>query len=189
LNLLSLGLDIAERHSAACLLDDAYNVVGEHVLDAGGREDPWPLKLQAVRIFIKDIIANLDESAAADYSNVICHIESVPPRAYTVRPAQIQGAVMLALHVNGVVFDHGSFVTPGKWQSFFGYSRKKAQATQEGRGKQTTKGWAKQKCLEFGFNPESSGTQNSKVKIDVRDAYLIARYGLETEGRRRLKSA
>lgn len=53
------------------------------------------------------------------------------------------------------------------WQSHFGYKHKKGV---------TTKAWAKVKAGEYGYNPPVKG----KAKVDLRDAYLIARWALET---------
>lgn len=158
------------------LLAGDYTVLGEYLLDLGPRKRPMHEKLDAVETWWAGIFTDINDQG----EQTLHTIEGVIPSTWNIHQGKIWGALIAFMHISGYHTGDEDIVMPISWQAHHGYSRKKSQAKKEGRGKQTTKGWAKECCLEYGYTPSMHpGANQGKSITDARDAYLIARYRLD----------
>lgn len=163
--MLILAIDLAERYSAAILLDEG-GVAAEFAVDFGDRKDPWVEKCARVRSFWEQLrdefLERYDESGHSDYRIII---EDVYP--FAAQPKwvyRIQGFLMLLIEEDMLKYE---WCLPLKWQRYFGYKKVKGR---------TSKVWAKEVAEEKGYVPQAKG----KARIDLQDAFLIAQWAKET---------
>jgi hypothetical protein len=161
-----LGIDLAERYSAAVLLE-GERIAVEATADFGPREAPWVDKVSAVRKWWRPLGDYLIESAQDGKSYEVIIEDVFPFRAAQPWHAfRVQGMLMTIIADDGI--SNIEMVKPRQWQAFYGYKKV------EGR---TTKGWAKSIAQEFGYDPDTKG----KATVDLRDAFLLARYRIDRE--------
>lgn len=161
--MLILAVDLAERYSAAVLLQDG-EVAAEFVTDFGSRDDPWIDKTKRVEKFWGEMVDTLGEHVTAESGDYRIIIEDVYP--FAVQPKwvfRIQGYLMFLIEREGWSYE---MILPLKWQRYFGYKKQKGR---------TTKSWAKALAKERGYVPQAIG----KARIDLQDAFLIAEYARE----------
>lgn len=151
-----LAVDLAEIHSASCLLGPDGEIISQRVLTLTGT---WPEKLQLLTAWYKSLPCGRGTRVL---------VEDIHPFAINAKPGcRTQGLIIAAMATDEI---EPEFIMPTKWQKHFGYKKQKGRSS---------KGWAKEKCLELGYVlPEWA--VGGKQYEDLRDAYLIARYGLET---------
>lgn len=168
-----VGIDLAERFSAAVCIGTDGEPVFETLLDTGAAEKPArPAKhIEPMLRWWYEIIELLNHHAAergiADAS-VLFVVENVHHRAVNYMPvARLQGSLLTMMCMAGV---EPHLITAIEWQRYFGYSKKEHG---------TSKKWAKSISEEFGYEPGQTlpGTKLlAKPKTDLRDAYLLARW-------------
>lgn len=158
-----VGVDLAERFSAAVALGDAGEVCFEWSADFGkAAKPPDPrLHLQAVAAWAAEMESVV---AGATYG-----VEDIHPFAVNPKPAlRVQGVFLHCMYAAGC--QDVRLVKVSDWQRHHGY--KKVKGT-------TSKGWAKAKCAELGYVPGQmmpDGGSGGKETVDLRDAFLIAEY-------------
>jgi hypothetical protein len=151
-----LGIDLAGRYSAAVLLDKAGSILGEWTVDVGpARVPPEPqAHLAELTLFWNDILTKLSVPTVVGLEDI--HVFAVNPK-----PAlRLSGALLMLAFEAGVDVQLIRALT---WQAHHGYKKTKGR---------TSKGWAKERCEELGYSPDTVG----KMSIDLRDAFLIATY-------------
>lgn len=171
---LFLGIDLAERYSAAVMLNEKAEVLFESVMDFGKAEKPprpTPHLLLA-EAWVNDLAksAMVARAELTGYEGMWPRtgIEDVNPFAVNPKPAvRVQGVALKTWH--DCTLQEAELVGALQWQKFFGYKKVKGR---------TSKGWAKEVAAGFGYEDGSVGKGN----VDLRDAYLIARYLVETRG-------
>lgn len=170
--MLYVGIDLAERHSAAVALADDLEVVIERTIDSGPavkQEHPWK-RIQTYLTWVSDLIVSLPP-------NLRLVIEEPYPHAVNVAPSyRIQGAIIA--HLQELRLDESQVtITKSKpWQDYFGYTKNEFG---------NSKSWAALMCDGFGYDlPGSTLGRKTKAKEreDLRDAYLLARWLRETNG-------
>lgn len=152
-----LSIDLAELNSAA-----AYGE-REHMA-AGTCKTAYTVAIPATATPSEraSAIADWVRSLPAARADIIV-IEDVFPFAVNPRPVlRLQGALLLVLHEEFGVAPE--LVMASAWQKDLGYKKKKGQSS---------KGWAKMKCEEVGFNLSA---WKGKAAVDVRDAMLIGHW-------------
>lgn len=158
-----VGVDLAERYSAAVVRYQDYDPI-EIVTDFGPATKPlvWEKHSPQLTAFAAEICHALDVAVVNGWPTTIA-IEDVHHRAINSKPAiRMQGALLQALAERGF---YARTLPVNDWQKHFGY--KKVAGT-------SSKGWAKAKCVEMGYEPVSDVP--AKPKTDLRDAYLISHY-------------
>lgn len=159
--MIVLGIDLAERHSAAVLLTGDGPEV-ELALDAGPSSGPTLSRMHLITDWWAELYGSL---VGREYFVVM---EDIHPFAVNPKPAlRLQGALMAAMAANDV---EAMFVPASRWQKHFGYRKEKGRSS---------KGWAAEICQQFGYTPPEWA--RGKQVEDLRDAYLIARYAMEVE--------
>lgn len=162
-----VGIDLAERHSAAVVLHEDGTVLHETVLDTGPKKTPPDPFGKAV------IMAHWwTELEAATYTDVderIWVIEDIPPHMMDPKPVlKLQGALIGFMVVHEI---EAHLIRAKEWQDFFGYKKK-----DHGDSKK----WAAALCEERGYVPGMTLPEGTKVlakpKTDLRDAYLLAEW-------------
>lgn len=162
---LYVGVDLASRYSAAVALNSSFEVIAEAVGDFGPATKPPNPYVHFE--FIKEFDRQLHLMTQGLSSVDVIYVEDVYPHAINAKPAmRAQGILLYNLWLRGA--PEAKLVLPLAWQRFFGYKKITGR---------TSKKWAKDLCLEFGYNPKNKG----KTDVDLRDAYLIARYAVEME--------
>lgn len=154
-----LGIDLAERHSAAVLLDDKYQVRREWVVDVGAAEKPPrpEAHFEQLNKFWLNVLPAINDR------DVVVGMEDIHPFAVNPKPAlRLQGALLFCMWSTGW---SAGFVKVSDWQRHHGYRKQKGR---------TSKGWAKEMATELGYVPGED--LKGKQVVDTRDAYLIARY-------------
>jgi hypothetical protein len=161
-----LGIDLAERHSAAVILESGV-IVAEATADFGPRDQPWAEKVAAVRRWWRPLGDHLIEGMQDGKSYEVI-IEDVFPftAAQPWHAFRVQGLLMTVIADDGI--SNIEMVKPRQWQLFYGYKKVVGR---------TTKGWAKEIAHGMGYDPDTKG----KATVDLRDAYLIARYRMDRE--------
>lgn len=164
---LFVGIDLAERHSAVVVVDEAEKVRYEATLDTGVKQKPPnPFsKAKALWAWSKDLNEFLDSENPDD---VIFVVEDIAPHMMDPKPAlKLQGALIGYMVQAG---QEAHLITAQTWQQSFGYVSKKQTGD--------TKKWATALCEEFGYIPGVTLPEGTKIlakaKTDLRDAYLMA---------------
>jgi hypothetical protein len=167
---LYLGIDDAERHSAAALMDSDDNLLYYSFLDAGiaiKKEDGGPrpqIHLMKMASWFRGLVKAVEQHG--DLSDVILTVENIFPHAMNGIPAaRMQGGILLMAALHGL---DAELVLPGVWQKALGYSKKE-------HGK--PKPWAAFHAELLGFQmPETQpdgSRMYAKQKEDLPDAFLI----------------
>jgi hypothetical protein len=166
-----VGLDLAERHSAAVCLSSDLVVERESFIDSGPaqkQEHPWK-RLAAYREWVGRLWAEVDRTACGEGIRVV--IEEPYPHAVNVAPSyRMQGGILAELQDMGVTESQVTITKSKPWQDHFGYTKKEFG---------NSKAWAKLMCDGFGYEPGETVTDRkvlAKPKEDLRDAYLLARW-------------
>lgn len=174
--MLYVGIDLAERHSAALILNDDLKVLFESTIDTGPTqkaENPY-LRIAAYRAWWKTLL-NDGVRAYDDFPEAVHYcIEEPYPHAVKVGPAyRMQGALMAEMQADGITEECIRVTLAKPWQDYFGYTKKEFG---------NSKAWAELMCVGFGYVPGLLLGSRSKVKQreDLRDAYLLARWLKET---------
>lgn len=169
--MLFVGIDLAERHSAALVLDENLSVLLERTIDSGKaekQEHPWR-RFAAYREWTYGILGDLPD----DPLGIRVVIEEPYPHAVNVAPSyRMQGAVIAELQDWGVVESQVRITKSKPWQDYFGYTKKEFG---------NSKAWAKLMCEGFGYVPGHTLEKTlAKQREDLSDAYLLARWLKET---------
>jgi hypothetical protein len=169
---LYVGIDLAERHSAAVALDGDLNVVLERTIDSGKaekQEHPWK-RFRMYRDWTSEILADIDDEVGP-FRFVI---EEPYPHAVNVAPSyRMQGAVIAELQDWGVVESQVRIIKSKPWQDYFGYTKKEFG---------NSKAWAKLMVEGFGYEPGHTLEKTlAKQREDLSDAYMLARWLKETQ--------
>lgn len=163
-----VGIDLAERHSAAVILDSKGAVLFESVLDTGPKEKPpnpfgKAEKLAEWWVALEEAACALDEPGG-----VVWVVEDIPPHMMDPKPVlKLQGA-LIGFMVLSQISAH--LIRAIEWQQYFGYSKK-----EHGDSKK----WATAQCEMRGYEPGQTlpGVKVlAKPKTDLRDAYLLAEW-------------
>lgn len=171
--MLYVGIDLAERHSAAVALTEDCEVALERVIDSGPaqpKEHPWE-RIRAYRKWINDLMGELWFETE---DHVALVVEEPYPHAVNVAPSfRIQGAILAELQQIVALREADVLITKSKpWQDHFGYTKKEFG---------NSKAWAKLMAEGFGYEPGLTlGKTKAKEREDLTDAYLIARWRRET---------
>ena len=176
---LIVGIDLAERHSAAVALDgqvEECKVVYEASIDAGPTQQHPYAAIEAYRRWFNDLYMGL----AADTDTGIpllsqWVIEEPHPHAVKVGPAyRIQGAILAEMQRWKIPEQRIRVTLAKAWQDHFGYTKREFG---------NSKAWAKLMCEGYDYLPgEPTGKKfKAKPKEDLRDAYLLARWLKETQ--------
>ena len=164
-----LFIDFAERYSAAILMDVDGVVLGESTCDHGAlSRPPTAEQMLAVCDAAHEWATGGVMRTMLEDAQVVA-IEDVNPFVINPKPVlRAQGVFFRACRdVSGVV---PLLVQPSIWQRHHGYKKQKGV---------TSKGWAKALCTELGYTAGGKGKQN----VDLRDAFLGARWMSETLGK------
>lgn len=171
-----VGIDLAARWSGAVILNAAGSVTNEFVGDFGPAEKPANLALhfRAAEQFANDIfneIAIFHDLGGIPYlyyEDVVIILEDVSHFMADPKPAiRVQTIVAYEFIKRGIPV---RLVMASQWQKHHGFKKIVGQ---------TTKGWANVKATELGYNP-APRWGNNKSSVDLRDAFLLARYGFDT---------
>lgn len=161
-----LFVDFAERYSAAILLGDDGEVMGEAICDFGTQSRP-PSEEEII-----ECLEKAEEWARTGTLNTLLKladhvvIEDVNPFAVNPKPVlRSQGGFLRACALESGTVPR--LKTANVWQRYHGYKKKKGI---------TSKGWAKEKAKELGYEAKLKG----KAAVDLRDAYLGALWMKET---------
>lgn len=166
--MLYLGVDLAERFSAACLVDSEARALRSWVCDFGAKQDPpnprkhLPLVEEWATTLTLDA---LHQAHIKGVHYVAVLVEDVSHFMANPKPAIRAQAVLLNTFYK--YFDDVELILPRQWQKHFSYSKKESGLS--------TKTWAKKTATEFGYMPPV-GMDKGKSAVDCRDAYLVARY-------------
>lgn len=159
-----VGIDLAERFSAAVCIDSDGTVLHESLLDTGPKEKP-PNPFAKARALAPWWV---DLWSATGGSDTYVVIEDIPPHLMDPKPVlKLQGGLLMCLVLEGI---ESHLIRAKDWQDYFGYSKK-----EHGDSKK----WAAKMCADFGYVP---GVTMPGVKVlakpttDLRDAYLLARW-------------
>lgn len=158
-----LAIDFASRYSAAVLMGPDKAVKRSWVIDAGPANDPFTVgpHLQPWLEFVDDVLRTVHDP-------FIVVLEDVSHFMVNPAPAlKMQGGFQ-GLTWN--LMPEPIMVKPSVWQKHFAF-KKSTKALKA----PTTKAQAKVLCAEFGYEFDAKG----KAKVDLVDAALIARYGVE----------
>lgn len=162
-----VGIDLAERWTGAVALDSAGSVSNEWVVDFGpAAKKPDPPDLEThFAVAHKFALVVARDMAPLKAGSLHVVVEDVSHFMVNPKPAiRVQAVVIWSLQDLGIPV---TLVLPNKWQSHFGFKKVAGQ---------TTKGWATAKCNELGYVPAARWGSN-KQTTDLRDSYLIAKYG------------
>lgn len=177
--MLYVGIDLAERHSAAVALTHDLDVVFERTIDTGKaekQEHPWA-RFQKYREWSNELIFEAQRIAPVEAMFVI---EEPYPHAVNVAPSyRMQGAVITELQDAGVVEQQVRIIKSKPWQDYFGYTKKEFG---------NSKAWAKLMVEGFGYVPGQTWVKEdgspmktlAKQREDLSDAYMLARWLKET---------
>lgn len=175
-----VGIDLAERHSAAVALDDDLQVILERTIDTGKaekQEHPWH-RFMLYRSWVKNgILWQLQVETnghAILQHNCRYVIEEPYPHAVNVAPSyRMQGAVIAEMQDAGIAEEQVRIIKSKPWQDYFGYTKKEFG---------NSKAWAKLMVEGFGYVPGHTLTKTlAKQREDLSDAYLLARWLKETQ--------
>jgi hypothetical protein len=177
--MLYVGIDLAERHSATVVINDAYQPVYENFIDSGlvaKKEHPWA-RFEKYRDYTAHLMTFLLAEPYTEGWHVRARlaIEEPYPHAVNVAPAyRMQGAVIAEMQ-DYKVPEKCVVITKSKpWQDYLGYTKAEFG---------NAKAWAKIMCEGFDYEPGAliEGRKVlAKPKEDLRDAYLMARWLKET---------
>lgn len=163
-----VGIDLAERWSAAVCIDAEGTVLYESNLDTGPKENPPNpfAKALALAPWWMELWDNTGGQGETYWV-----VEDIPPHTMAdPKPVlKLQGALIGYMVLSGIEMCH--LIHAKIWQDFYGYSKKEFG---------DSKKWAALKCAEFGYTPGCSLPVDTKIKAkpltDLRDAYLLARW-------------
>lgn len=165
-----VGIDLAERHSSAVVLDHAGRVVLESTLDAGQQEkppNPWK-NVEAVRNWWRSVVDPATEDYYAQYVIEVPHFH-----ARNGEPALIvHGALLSAMLETGVDPASVLRIKAMEWQHFFGFSK-----SEHGN----TKTWAEEYArTALGYTPGMTWAEGTrmvkKMREDLIDGRLLAEW-------------
>lgn len=172
-----VGVDLAERYSAAVGVDSAGNPIFEELGDFEAKSKPvhWPTHFEAVRVFWVRVANQLElhrEMYGPEKPKVGFAVEDPLINAYSQKMMAaglltIRGSLLTMMWLSGV---DPVLVKALDWQRHFGYDKE----TKKQLGASAAKKWATQMCEELGFEPKLD--TYAKQKTDLRDAFLIARW-------------
>lgn len=158
-----IGIDLAERHSAAVCVDENLNVVWETYLDAGEKEkgNPFP-QLHAITGWWWEILDALAKHAIPVEETVVA-VEKPFHHARNAESALVVlGGLLTLMAAYGW---EAHLVTPKEWQVPMGLKREF-----------DPKRWATSECEDRGYEPGAliEGRVLARPKCDLRDAYLLS---------------
>lgn len=169
--MLFVGIDLAERHSAAVVLDQHLTVVAEHTNDTGTvkkGDSPLP-RIVKHREWLTDVLGG---GILAETIYVV--IEEPYPHAVNVAPSyRIQGSLLSDLLDYGIEPQRIRITKSKPWQDYFGYTKAEFG---------NSKAWAALMVEGFGYVPGQTWEKKTlaKQREDLNDAYLLARWLKET---------
>lgn len=171
---LYLGIDLAERHSAAVLSDESDRMLYYSFLDAGQaipKEDGGPLPqvhLRALARWWQGIVRFVrEEHPEQALGEIVCTVENIFPHAMNGIPAaRMQGGLHLLALSSGI---RTQLVLGNVWQNALGFSKKEHG---------DTKKWARWYAETFTpFEMPEAQMDGSRLyakqKVDLPDAFLI----------------
>lgn len=150
-------------------MSEKEEIIYESVVDLGSVDESWLYKIDTLRDWLWCAMAHAHQ---LDIQNeeIVVVIENVHPQATFAQGLRIHGMCLVELRQAGLLQQDPIYVRAREWQGHFGYKKKV-------KG-QTSKGWARLKAEELGYTlPDGI---KGKAAIDLRDAYLIAKWGVET---------
>jgi hypothetical protein len=171
-----VGIDLAERHSAAVALDEKFNVLLERAIDSGPalkQEHPWR-RFGLYRMWVRDLLGTLlDTTDLVPQITGRYVIEEPYPHAVNVAPSyRMQGAVIAEMQDWGIGEEQVRITKSKPWQDHFGYTKREFG---------NSKAWAKLMAAGFEYEPGCTLEKTkSKEREDLTDAYLLARWLRET---------
>lgn len=164
-----LAFDLSLRYSALNLMSAAEEIIYESVVDLGSVDESWLYKIDTLRDWLWGAMAHAHHLGVQN-EEIVVVIENVHPQATFAQGLRIHGMCLVELRQAGLLDEDPVYVRAREWQGHFDYKKKT-------KG-QTSKGWAKKKAEELGYTlPDGI---KGKAAIDLRDAYLIAKWGVET---------
>ena len=119
--MLFVGIDLAERHSAAVAVDEHGTPIWESTFDAGPKEKPARpfVHMNAAIQWWSEILSNCLNHGDFD---IVWAVEHVHHHAIDSTPVlRLQGGLLMLMAQSGV---ETHLVTAHEWQLFFGYSKK-----------------------------------------------------------------
>jgi hypothetical protein len=164
---LFVGIDLAERHSAAVAVNDAGTPIWESTFDAGPKEKPPRpfVHMQAAIQWWSEILGHCLDHGDFD---IVWAVEHVHHHAIDSTPVlRLQGGLLMLMAMSEV---ETHLVTAHEWQNFFGYSKKLHN---------NSKTWAKEEALKRGYEPGMTLPGKkllAKPKTDLIDARMIAEW-------------
>lgn len=166
-----VGIDLAERMSAAVVIDHGGTVLYETCLDAGQQENPPnPFKnIDAVR----DWLPKIEDWTSGPDSDDKWVVEVPHFHARNGEPALlVHGAMLSTMRDYGVKPENVLRIRSMEWQNFFGYSK-----NEHGN----TKVWAAEYADTYlkyapGCTWEPGTRMVKKMKEDLIDARVLAEY-------------
>lgn len=161
--MLFVGVDLAERHSAAVAVDENDIPVAETFLDSGKSSDN---EFDAIRPLI-GWWAGFYAGLPTDQEIIICVEKTYFHARNAAQAERVFGALLAVIVLQDLPDCHT--ITPLTWQKPLGYVKKEWPST---------KHWAKALCEDLAYEPGEliEGKVLAKPKEDLRDARLIAHW-------------
>lgn len=168
-----VGIDLAERMSAAVIISNTGKVLWETCVDAGKQETP-PNPWKNI-----DAVGDWWETICSHHNGASSHyvIETPHFHARNGEPALlVQGGLLRAMQVSGVNPAYVQRIPAMEWQKFFGYSRKEHG---------DTKVWAEEYArIYLDYRPGQTWPEGTRVvkkmREDLTDARLLAEWLRQT---------
>lgn len=165
-----LGIDFASRYSAAVLMDEHMTVLTSWVIDALPASKPFRVRPHIVPL--REFVGSLTATEEFDWDNCRILLENLSHGMANPIPAlKLHGVLETLMEIDGL--PEPELILPSQWQAHYGFVRK----SKKNPDAPTIKAQAKAKALELGYEFGTIG----KATVDLYDAALIARYGIETK--------
>lgn len=162
-----VGIDLAERHSAAVIVNEHGTPIYETVLDTGPKENPPNPFAKSNKL--AQWWVTLEGHAWHDLEETIWVVEDIPPHMMDPKPVlKLQGSLIGYMVLSDIT---AHLIRAIEWQQHFGYSKKVHG---------DSKKWATAECEARGYTPGQTMEPGTKIlakpKTDLRDAFLLAEW-------------